>query len=56
MLFNYHIAEARRPFRPSFGTSTSGVKNLSEDLEKAIDDTKHLNEFDDGIMFPFHII
>nr|XP_017219408.1 PREDICTED: uncharacterized protein LOC108196575 [Daucus carota subsp. sativus] len=41
-------SEARRPFRPSFGTSTSGVKNLSEDLEKAIDDTEHLNEFDDG--------
>ena len=48
--WKYHIAKSRRPFRPSSGTSTSGVKDLSDDFDEVGDPTEHVDIGDDGIM------
>ncbi|KAL1813481.1 hypothetical protein ACET3Z_023546 [Daucus carota] len=40
--------QSRRPFRPSSGTSSSGVKDLSHDFNEAEDPTENDILFDDG--------
>ena len=51
--WKYHIAKSRRPFRPSSGTPSSGVKDLSHDFNEAEDPTENNILFDDGILFLF---
>ena len=55
-LFKYYLAENRRPFGPSSGTSMSGMKDLFQDFDDALDHTEHVNRSDEGTVLPILVL